>query len=149
MNKEQAYLKVCHFCVYQERTHRQVRQKLTELELWEDAIEEMIVKLCSENFLNEERFAKSYASGKFRQLKWGRIKIKLGLKSEGLSEYCIKKGMAEINGEDYIKTLKKLIEQKKNTIKETNIITKKLKIINFLIGKGYEKDICFDNYESL
>lgn len=144
MDKTTAYAKACRFCAYQERTQAEVRQKLIALELWEDAVEELIAKLISENFINEERFAKAYASGKFRNLQWGKVKIKLGLKQHGLSPYCIKKGLAEIEDEDYQKTLFRLIEKKAPLIKEKNKLVKKQKLINYLLGKGYEADIVID-----
>lgn len=140
-------MKACHFCAYQERTQQQVRQKLIELELWDEAIEELIAKLIKENFINEERYAKAFASGKFRQLKWGRLKIKIELKRDGLSEYCIKKGLAEIDENEYLSTIKKLILQKQKSLKEKNELIKKMKIVHYLQGKGFEKDICYQAYE--
>ncbi len=141
MDKSTALLKASRYCAYQERTQQQVRQKLYELEMWPDAVEEIISKLITENFINEERFAKAYASGKFRHLKWGRIKVKQGLKQHGLSEYCIKKGLAEIDGEEYEATILKLIERKLPTFKDKNPLLKQQKMLRFLMGKGFEADI--------
>ncbi|MDX2189111.1 MAG: RecX family transcriptional regulator [Bacteroidota bacterium] len=141
---KEAFPKICRFCAYQERTQQQVRDKLYELGLNGDDVENIISTLITENFINEERFAKSYASGKFRNNHWGRIKIKQGLKAEKISEYCIKKGLLEISNEDYSQTLRKLISKKSKEFSDKNPLIKKHKVANYLIGKGYEQDLVWD-----
>jgi len=148
VDKNTALTKAYRYCAYQERTQAEVRNKLQELELYDDAVEEIIVQLIQEGFVNEERFAKAYASGKFRNLKWGKIKIKQGLKQHGLSEYCIKKGLAEIDGNEYEKTISKLIEKKMPTFKEKIVAISQQKMIKFLIGKGFEADIAVEMVKS-
>lgn len=95
------------YCAYQERCQQEVRDKLYEWGLWKNAVENIIAKLIQDNFLNEERFAKAYAGGKFRIKKWGKVKIKLELKKRKISDYCIRQAMKEIDGPDYEKELKK------------------------------------------
>ena len=90
---DDAYLKATAYCAYQERSQMEVRNKLNELCVRNDAAEEIIAKLIQDNFINEERFACVYAGGKFRIKKWGRNKIRQALKSKGVSDYCCKKGL--------------------------------------------------------
>jgi regulatory protein len=137
-------LKASSFCAYQERTQQEVRNKLYEQDVDKDLIEEVIVKLIEENFLNEERFAKAYAGGKFRIKRWGRNKIVQELKQKGLSAYCIKKGMEEIDSKDYENTLEFLIDKKEKEEKEKNVFKRKDKISKYLIRKGYEPDLVWD-----
>ena len=89
----QAFVKIASFCAYQERTQQEVRVKLYEYGIKTDEVEVIIVKLIEDNFLNEERFAKVYAGGKFRIKKWGRLKISRALEMKELSSYCIKSGL--------------------------------------------------------
>ena len=103
----QGYLKARGYCAYQERSQQEVRSKLYEWGLWKEVVEEVIVKLINDNFLNEERFALAYAGGKFRIKKWGKIKIQQGLKLKGVSEYCIKKAFASIDYDDYLNLIQK------------------------------------------
>lgn len=140
----QVYLKASNFCAYQERTQQEVRGKLYGEGIDKDLVEEVISQLISENFINEERFAKSYAGGKFRMKKWGRTKIIFNLKAKGLSPYCIKKGIEEIDDKDYYTTLKDLIEKKSQMEKEKNILKKKHKIGGYLIRKGFESEIVWE-----
>src|SRR4051812_72479 len=116
--RQEALIRTSSFCAYQERTQQEVRDKLYGYGLHKDMAEELISKLISENFINEERFAKTYAGGKFRIKKWGRIKIKEALKAKGISEYCIKKGLLEIDPTEYTSALLSLIEKKSEKEKE-------------------------------
>jgi regulatory protein len=148
-SKKEAFLKASAFCAYQERTQQEVREKLYSYGLEEDDVEEVICRLIEENFINEERFAKAFAGGKFRMKKWGRIKIKQELKARGLSTYCINKGMQEINPEEYEQTLLALLEKKNREEKESVPMLRKQKLARFLLSKGYEQDLVWDAINGL
>jgi regulatory protein len=142
LSKEQALPKIKQYCTYQERCHAEVKEKLYAFGLYKKDVEQLMSQLIEENYLNEERFAIQYAGGKFRMNQWGRIKIKYALKQKQVSDYCIKKALKEINESDYKKTLQKLAEQKLKTLKsETNIFSKKKKLQDYLLQKGYEGEL--------
>ena len=115
--QKQALIKAESYCAYQERCQQEVRDKLYSWGLHEVQVENVIAELIASNFINEERFAKAYAGGKFRIKKWGRVKISIELKRRKISTYCIKKGLAEIEEEEYIKTLQKVAEVKIKAMK--------------------------------
>lgn len=139
---EKALQKIGQFCAYQERNHKEVKEKLYSYGLYKDQVEELISKLIQENFLNEERYAIAYAGGKFRAKDWGKNKIKYGLKQHQVSDYCIKKALKTIDEEEYVKTLQKLYAAKEKTLKsEKNIFIKKKKIQQYLMQKGYETSL--------
>jgi regulatory protein len=136
---EKALQKIKHFCSYQERSHREVKEKLYGYGLYKDQAETLLSQLIEENYLNEERFAIAFAGGKFRIRQWGRVKIKYELKQRGISDYCIRKGLASIPEDEYEKTVEKLFEEKKGLLKsEKNIFIKKQKIQSYLQQKGFE-----------
>lgn len=139
-----ALLKLQSWCAYQERSQQEVRDKLYELGLWTEAVENIIAKLIEDNFLNEERFAMTFAHGKFAIKKWGKIKIRMELKQKRVSEYCLKKALAQIDDTEYISTLKKLIASKRRSITEKNPVKVKYKLMSYALSKGYEKDLIFD-----
>ena len=142
LTPEQAIQKLRHYCAYQERSHAEVKEKLYSLGLWKQDVDKAISQLIEADCLNEERFAKAFAGGKFRMKHWGRVKIKYELKQKQVSEYCIKKGLKEIDEEDYLKTLNKLKEEKLLTLKsEKNILVRKRKLSDYLLQKGYERDL--------
>jgi len=142
--ENEAFMKIMAFCSYQERTQEEVRTKLYGYGLNKDTVEEIIVKLIQENFLNEERFAKAYAGGKFRIKSWGRRKILEGLKHKNISEYCIRQALKEISEDDYLETLKRLLEKRNEKEKEQNAFKRKSKLAIYLIGKGYEQEMVWD-----
>jgi len=139
-----ALIKMQGWCAYQERAQQEARDKLYELGMWPEAVENIISKLIEDNFLNEERFAMQFARGKFNLKKWGRIKIRMELKQRRISDYCLKKAMQQIDETEYIKTLKKLMDVKRKLLKEKNHIKLKYKLMSYALSKGYEKDLIFD-----
>lgn len=104
-------------------------------------MEELIVRLSQEKLIDEERYAQSYVRGKYGLKKWGRRKITQGLKSKGISDYCIKQGMKEIDPEVYEENLLHLLGKKNATEKEKNPFTRRQKLSYFLMSKGYENDL--------
>ena len=148
MNKE-ALIKAANFCAYQERTQKEVRSKLAELEVIGDESEQIIVWLIENNYLNEERFARIFAGSKFRQKKWGRLKIRQELKMRGVSDYCLRVGLSEIDGDDYMETLQSIIQKKSLEVKENNPLIKKQKIVKYALSKGFEQDLVFDVVRNL
>ncbi|MEP7277692.1 MAG: regulatory protein RecX [Bacteroidota bacterium] len=142
LTREQALQKAKHYCGYQERCHSEVKEKLYALGLYKQQVEECLSQLIEENYLNEERFAQQFAGGKFRMKQWGRVKIKYELKQKGVSEYCIKKGLKEIDERSYAETLEKLAHEKWTSLKtESNRFAKLRKTQDYLMQKGYEHDL--------
>jgi regulatory protein len=142
LTKEQAIPKIKYYCGYQERCQAEVKEKLYSMGLWKNDVEEIVSQLIVENYLNEERFARLFAGGKFRIKKWGRVKIKWELKQKKLSEYCIRQAMKEINDDAYRETLKKLADEKWKMMKtEKNSFIKNSKLQDYLVKKGYEYDL--------
>lgn len=139
-----ALMKLQSWCAYQERCQHDVRNKLYEIGMWQEAVENIIVKLIEDNFLNEERFAIAFARGKFNIKKWGRIKIKQELKQKRVSEYCLKKALQQIDETEYMLTLKKIMDNKRRLINEKSPIKLQYKLMNYALSKGYEKDLVFD-----
>lgn len=132
------------YCAYQERYQQEVRDKLYEWGLWPEIIEDIIAKLISENYLNEERFAIAFARGKFRIKRWGRVKIKIELRKRKISDYCINKAIKEIDPEEYDSVLQKAAIEKLKITKEKSEIKKKHKIIQYLLARGFEFDLVND-----
>ena len=139
-----ALTKAEHYCAYQERSQQEVRDKLYEWGLWTDAVENIISQLITGNYLNEERFAKAYTQGKFKQKAWGRIKIKQGLKLKKVPDVLIKKALQTIDGDDYLKALQKVIAKKTPLVKEKNDFKRRYKLQQYAMSRGYEADLVTD-----
>lgn len=137
----EAWAKIQHYCAYQERSHREVKEKLYSYGLFKNEVEELLTRCITEGFLNEERFAKAFAGGKFRMKKWGRLKIERELQQRGLSSTCIARGLKEVDPRDYTQTLRALLAQKLKTTPATNSYARKNRVARFAIGKGYEPEL--------
>ncbi len=145
---KEAKLKAANFCAYQERTQQQVRDKLYDLGMFPNEVEEIIADLILENFINEERFAYTYTQGKFNIKHWGKLKIKYNLQQLGLSDYCIKRSLACIEDDIYEKTLESLMLKKFDATSGKNSYNVNHKVAGFLIRKGYEPDLVWRKIRS-
>lgn len=141
LDYKSAVQKAADYCAYQERSQQQVREKLYDYGLHQDEVEEALSELIVQGFINEERFAKAFAGGKFRMKGWGKRKIVQGLNQHRISDYCIRKGLAEIDPEDYYQTLKAQAEKKINSIKSDSDYIIKGKTTQYLISRGFEADL--------
>lgn len=138
IGKEQAIQRIRHYCAYQERAQQEVRDKLYELGMTMDEVEEIMSDLIAENFLNEERFAVQFAGGHFRIKGWGRVKIQHALQQKRVSSYNIKIGLKAIDEDAYIKTLKQLATKKWNSLKGERGLSRMAKTYAFLHQRGFE-----------
>ncbi len=149
LTPQQALLKLANYCAYQERCHLEVTNKLAEYGVYYEDADQVIAELIIQNYLNEERFAKAFAGGKFRVKKWGRNKIKQELKLKKISEYCIKQGLEEIDNEQYMEVLEKEAVQKYKAIKDKNFLVKANKTAQYLVSRGFETDLVWDVVKQL
>lgn len=143
----QAKLKIESYCAYQERAQQEVRDKLYEMGLHESDVENIIANLISENFLNEERFARAYARGKFRMKDWGRVKIIQHLKAKRITPPLIKIALKEIDQDEYIEKLDYLITKKAGDDLQKLSYTDKAKLVRYIQSKGYESDLIFQRFK--
>ena len=134
------------YCAYQDRAHSEVRTKLIAIKIYGDELEEVMAQLISEGFLNEERYARSFVRGKFKMNKWGRFKIEQHLKQKGVSEYCIRKGMEEIDNELYVACIDGLIKRQFSSDLDA---AGRQKIVNSLMRKGFEPHLIKDRIDHL
>ncbi|GAB2550908.1 regulatory protein RecX [Spirosoma aerophilum] len=140
---KEALRKAAMFCAYQERTQQEVRDRLKDWGIFGDDAEEVIAELIQQNYLNEERFAKSFAGGKFRVKGWGKRKIKQHLQQRGISGYNLDQAMKEIAPDDYRGTLADLLAKKRQTLRDDNPLVIKQKLVRYALSKGYESELIF------
>lgn len=137
------------FCAYRDRSQKEVEDKLIEMRMIPEAREQIVIKLMTEGFLNEERFARSFVRGKFRIKKWGRLRIKMELKKKEISSPIITLALTEIDQKKYLQTLIDLAEKKFVLLKEPNPFKKKKKLYDFLSSKGFESNLILEVIEDI
>ncbi|MDO4879722.1 MAG: regulatory protein RecX [Capnocytophaga sp.] len=145
---DEAKEKMERFCAYQERCHKEVVQKLRSMRMIPDAIDVIMVYLIQNNFLSEERFARSFARGKFHNKKWGRVRITRELKLRGITHFLIQEALEEIE-EEYEDVFEELAEKKYDSIKEKNIMKARKKLADYLLYKGWESHLVYDKVTEL
>lgn len=146
---KEAIQKIEFYCSYQERCHEEVVTKLRSMKMDLDEIDEIMVHLISSNFLNEERFACSFARGKHRIKRWGKIRIINELKFKKISQNLINTALKEITPEEYAETFHALAERHWETIRESDVLKKKKKFCDYMLRRGFESNLVFEKAKEL
>ena len=145
----EAQNKLENYCAYQERCHKEIVEKLRGMNMIPQAIDLIIVHLIDNKYLNEERFACSFARGKHRIKHWGKIRIVNELKFRNISQYNITTALKEITAEEYNATFHNLAERQWPNIRETNTVKKRKKFCDFLLRKGFESNLIYEKVKDL
>ena len=146
---QEAKRKLEAYCAYQERCHKEVSKKLYDMQMIPEAADEIIVHLIQEDFLNEERFAKSFARGKFNIKKWGKRRIHSELKHRGISKFNIASALAEIEDTLYFQTFDELAEKRLSQLREPNAQKKRKKLSDYLLYRGWESELVYAKINEL
>ncbi len=146
---KEAIQKIEFFCSYQERCHEEVTTKLGSMKMDSDEIDEIMVHLIASNFLNEERFACSFARGKHRIKHWGKIRIINELKFKKIAQNLINTALKEITPEEYLETFHTLAERHWETIRESDVLKKKKKFCDYMLRRGFESNLVFEKSKEL
>lgn len=146
---DEALKRMENYCVYQERCHKEVEEKIIEMRLIPEAREKIILHLIENNFLNETRFALAFARGKFRIKKWGKQRIRRELKFRNISAYNIKAALEQISFDEYEATLNELAAQRLLQIHERNKYKKRKKLADYLLYRGWESDLVYEKVTAL
>lgn len=146
---KEAINKIEHYCAYQERCHEEVVSKLRSMKLDAQEIDEIIIHLIGSNFLNESRFACSFARGKHRIKHWGKIRIVNELKFRKITTYNINLALKEIPADEYLDTFHSLAERQWESIRESNALKKRKKFCDFLLRKGFESNLVYEKMKEM
>ena len=141
---EEAKRSLERYCVYQERCHKELEKKLREMRMIPEACDLILLHLMEHDFLNEERFARSFARGKFRIKQWGRRRIEIELKQRDISTYNIKAALSEISAEEYETVFAEVSRKKFQSVNEPNVLKKRKKVADYLLRKGFESNKVYE-----
>jgi regulatory protein len=137
-DRHTALKKATHYCGYQERSHKDLRNKLYDLGVWTSDVEEIITEMILKGSLSEERFALHYVAEKFKTNQWGKIKIKHGLRAKNIPDQMIERILNCLDPDTYINTLKTIASKKLSTIKLKNKFQRRYTLTEYLLRQGYE-----------
>ncbi|MEH6680710.1 MAG: regulatory protein RecX [Sediminicola sp.] len=140
----EAIAKMEGYCAYQDRCHMEVDRKLREMGMIPQAIDHIMVHLIKNDHLNEERFASSFARGKFNIKKWGRNRIIQELKQRQISRFNIDRALKELDPETYINTFNDLAQKRFESLREKDIQKKRKKLADYLLYRGWETPMVYE-----
>lgn len=146
---EEATKKLEHYCAYQERCHQEVVKKLEGMQMIPEVIDVILVHLITHNFLNEERYAKTFVGGKLRIKYWGRRRLTFELQKKDISKFNINTALKSIDEEEYMEIFNSLAQKKADSIRETNKYKKRKKLIDYLLYRGWESHLVYDKANEL
>jgi regulatory protein len=145
----EALEKLRHYCAYQERCHKEVKDKLYSMQMIPQAVEQIVGTLVTENYLNESRFAQQFAHGKFSIKHWGKLRITRELKARNISDYDIRKALLGIDAEAYETKIVDISRKKWNQLDGISPQQKKQKLFQYLAYRGWETERIYDQLDQL
>lgn len=131
------YRKAADYCAASEHCVSEVRLKLSLWQVDQEDAETIILRLLKEGFIDESRYASAFARGKFRNLQWGKTKIRFELKRKNIPGAVISKAIEEIDSDEYLECIQDLMKKKMKSL-GGNSLQNRLKVMRFLAAKGFE-----------
>jgi len=144
LDKEKIFNNILKFCTYQERAESEVKEKLKKYKLSGIQTEKILKKLKEEKFIDNQRFARIYAGGKFRNNQWGKVKIRYELMRRSINENFIEEALELIDEYEYKQMIRKLIRKKLTTVQEEDRFILRNKIAHYIFTKGFESELVWE-----
>jgi regulatory protein len=133
--------KAMQLCSKQEYCVADVKKKLIQWGLEAEKVDVFLKQLTNEGFINEGRYAVSFARDKLKFDKWGKIKITYMLRQKMVEENAIQNAINEIDEEVYLEILAKELHKKFINTKATSEYEVKGKLLRFAQSRGFETDL--------
>ena len=130
-------------CSGSEHCREDMKLKLAAWKVGEPDSERIINVLIRENFINEKRYAEAYVKDKFRHNKWGRIKIRAGLRLKKIPAELINAAIGSIDNETYTNSLREMISAHRKSVRAKNQYDLKGKLYRFGLSRGFESDLLY------
>ena len=133
--------KVERYCRYQERCKSEVEKKLVDLEVTEKMKKSILYELAKKKYFDNNRFSYEYAIGKFRNNKWGKIKISYHLKCKSIEKSIIDKALKKIPENEYTSVFNKMAKKEWVNRSKLDLISRKRGFVNALKSRGWEYEL--------
>lgn len=144
----EAYYKAIKYITKKMRTEKEVFDYLDK-EYKKSVINNTIIMLKDEGYLNEEIYLKCYIDDKISLSNEGPNKIKKDLIKLGLDEEKINLAIEEIDDEIWLDKIDKILKKKINSNKNYGINKLKEKLIYDLSNLGYYRWMCEEQINNL
>ncbi len=136
-------------CSKQEKCTNEIEMKLAKYNLTKQEIQKIIMILSGDNYINDERYAISFAHDRLKFNKWGKIKIEHQLKLKRIKDIHILKALGSIDSSEYAQIIKSELLKKSKRIRTSNAFEIKSKLMRFGQSKGFETELLFNVIDEL
>lgn len=140
MSALEAFGRLTAFCAAGEHCLTEVRERLRRWNVAPDEAEALVRRLVEEQYINEERYCRAYINDKVRFARWGRLKIAQALRQKQIASSLYLPLLDELDEAIYSEQLRRLLEAKQREVKGRNAYERKVKLVRFALGRGYEMD---------
>ncbi|GLB59865.1 recombination regulator RecX [Cytobacillus sp. NCCP-133] len=123
------------------RSETEVRKHLAEKEVDEPVIQEVVHKLYTYQFLNDEEYAKAFVRTQMNTSDKGKGLIRTELKQKGISPKSIEEALEEYSWEAELETAKRLCEKQAQKLSRDSSKILKQKLEQMLMRKGFKFEI--------
>lgn len=127
-------------CAGAEQCSSDIREKILKKGFSKDAADRMLGYLIDNKYINDERYAKAYASDKVRFSGWGRIKVRMYLKAKHIPDSAISRGLGYIKGEEYEESLMRVLAAKARSL-DLSEVNGRQKLYRHLASRGFESSL--------
>lgn len=132
------------YCALSEQCEDAVRQKLVTWGASPAESDDVVAKLYSEQYLDDERYARAYCESKILHQHWGRQKVLYQLRLKHLPRAAVDSGMAAVSDEAYFAVLTTVAQKKlaelTSGLQDPNSDLRSLhsqKLTSFLLSRGF------------
>ena len=129
------------YCAYRERCPQEVRRKMVELAIEGEPAEQIWQVLEDDGYVNEERFARAFAGGKFRVNQWGRVRIRLELLQRAIPPAVVEQALEAIDEGEYLGVLQHLLQKRRERYEGDPHA--RAKAAEALVRAGFEPEFVF------
>ena len=136
-------------CSKQEKCTNEIEMKLAKYNFTKQEIQKIIMILSGNNYINDERYAISFAHDRLKFNKWGKIKIEHQLKLKRIKDIHILKALGSIDSSEYAQIIKSELLKKSIRIRTSNAFEIKSKLMRFGQSKGFETELLFNVIDEL
>lgn len=139
--------KAMKLCAAREYCSSEIENKLEKWGVAAADRERILRTLIKDKFIDNYRYSVAFANDKFRQNRWGKIKIAVMLKSKGIDEKTIQQAVGSINEKEYLDTLRKLLATHRKSVRAKSSYEFKGKLARFALSRGFEPELVYQILE--
>ncbi len=140
LSYKEALAKATEICSRSEKCSFDIVLKCREWQLPREETDQLVAFLIQEKFIDQQRYADSFVSDKFRFNKWGKIKLAYALRQKQMEEKYIREALSRLPVDAYREVLSDLLSAKARSVIAKDAYTRRNKLLAFALSHGFEQE---------